>query len=228
MSEISVEKPAILLSGGQPVDYDIIKAITAPAFAGRNNPKVAYIGAANGDRAAFFDTLNTLLLLAGAAEVNFVRLARDRIDAGAARETLTESDAIFLSGGEVEDGIKWINKHGLDGCLKELYRIGVQFIGISAGAIMMGANWVRWSTPGDDETAELFDCLGFVPVTFDTHAEDEDWIELKTALRLMGDGARGCAIPRGGIISADSRGNIRNIVNKYLTYVYKDGEYQIS
>ena len=228
MSHNVNEMPAILFAGGHSVDYEILEKVTRPVFMKKKNPRVAYIGAANGDRTAFFDNLNAILLQVGAADVAFVKLAREVVDTDAARETLERADIIFFSGGEVEDGINWIKRHGLTECLREQHRLGKQFLGISAGTIMIGAYWVRWDTPGDDGTAELFECLGLVPATFDTHAEDEDWIELKTALRLMGDGARGYGVPRGGIISADSDGNLTNIAGEYLTYTYKDGEFIIS
>jgi cyanophycinase-like exopeptidase len=168
-----------------------------------------------------------LLFRAGAETVDFVRLARDIIDADSAGETLSRADVIFFSGGEVEDGMDWINKHRLAGLLKDLYLNGRQFIGISAGAIMIGSHWVKWRIPENDDTAELFDCLGLVPEIFDTHAEDEDWVELKAALRLRGEGALGYGLPRGGVISADSRGNLINIVNKYLTFIYKNGAFVV-
>ena len=219
MNDNTHASPAILLAGGQPMDFEIIRSLLAPVTGGGKAPKIAYIGAANGDRTTFFDSLNTYLLQAGAASVDFIKLAREHIDRNAAIKTLTGADVVFFSGGEVEDGINWIKRHGLTELLRELYRKGILFIGISAGAIMMGSYWVRWDTPEDDSTAELFECLGFVPAIFDTHAEDEDWIELKTALRLMGGGSQGFGLPRGGIISADSRGNLVNITNRYLTFV---------
>ena len=228
MNSVSKKLPAILFSGGQAINDGTAKDILTAAIQGRPEPRVAYIGAANGDRESFFEMVSRVFTEAGAVSVDFVRLARDRVDTGAARETLSGASVIFLSGGEVEDGINHIKRHGLYEFMRELYDGGRQFIGVSAGSIMLGDYWVRWDTPGDDDTAGLFECLNIIPRTFDTHAEDEDWIELKTALRLMGDGARGYGIPRGGIISADSCGNLKNLMNEYLTFIYKDGTYEIS
>ncbi|MCL2059109.1 MAG: Type 1 glutamine amidotransferase-like domain-containing protein [Oscillospiraceae bacterium] len=227
MSAGPIGTPAVLISGGQPLDAAVFSAAIAPALARFHKPKVAYIGAANGDREGFFETVNTMFRSAGASSMDFLRLARDDADVVAARAVLSAADVIFFSGGEVEDGINWIRRHGLDGMLSELFAQGRQFMGISAGAIMIGAHWVRWDVPGDDSTAALFDCLGLVPATFDTHAEDEDWVELKATLRLMGDGASGYGIPRGGAISADSGGRLVNLTKEYLTYTYKNGHYII-
>ena len=221
------ERPAILLAGGQPVNEGAARRIIGSAMAVRPNPRVAYIGAANGDRIGFFDMIRPVFIQAGAGTIDFVRLAGASADPAAAKETLRRADVVFLSGGEVEDGINLINKYGLAGLLRELFREDRQFIGVSAGTIMLGEYWVRWETPGDDGSAELFECLNIIPHTFDTHAEDEDWIELKTALRLMGSGARGYGLPRGGIVSARGDGELANLVNEYLLFEYMDGKFHI-
>lgn len=117
----------------------------------------------------------------------------------------------------------WLVRHGLDSFLKELYSNGKLFFGLSAGSIMMGTHWVRWDDPDDDDTASLFDCLGFVPTVFDTHAEDEDWKELKTALRLLGPGAKGYGIPSGGVISADGTGKLTNLQKEPLLFMNAGG-----
>ena len=220
MSDIRGSNPALLIAGGRPINETAVKSVLAAELKNFEKPKVAYIGAANGDSAGFFETMRTFLLQAGASEVNFVRLAGGDTDTDAAVKTLSCADAVFLSGGEVEDGIKHIDRHGLAGLLRNLYGAGKKFIGISAGAIMLGDCWVRWDTPGDDDTAELFKCLGIIPHIFDTHAEDEDWIELKTALKLMGDDSTGIGIPRGGVIRAGCDGKIANLIDEYLTFTY--------
>jgi len=232
--------PVILFAGGQSLDAETIGSIIKPAFAKYGRPRVAYIGAANGDRASFFEMVRPLLLGAGAATVDFCRLASDGAAAvgevAEAKAFLDSADVVFLSGGEVEDGINRIEKHGLAGTLRGLYNKGKLFIGISAGTIMLGEWWVRWEIEGDDSTASLFRCLGIVPATFDTHAEDEDWVELKTALRLLAgrrdDGQpggaaspRGYGLPRGGIISADGQGNLANLSKEYLTFIYENGDF---
>ena len=221
------ETPAMLLSGGQPMNADMMSCLMAPTLARNPKPNIAYIGAANGDRLAFFGMIKPLLLQGGARSVTFVKLARDSVDLSEARGTLSASDAVFISGGEVEDGMNWLKKHGLTEFLGNLYAEGKPFLCTSAGTIMMGERWVRWDDPEDDDTAELFDCLGVIPCVFDTHAEDEDWIELKTVLRLMGDGARGYGIPKGGIISADSSGALHALRQKLLTFTYKNGTYSV-
>ena len=223
MTGAVVEMPAFLLAGGRPSDGDAMARMLAHAYGQTPNPQVAYIGTANKDNPAFFAMMKAMLTKAGARKVVHVKLAKEKADVAKAKAALEAADVIFLSGGEVEDGMIWLKKHGLDGFLKELHRQGKQFMGVSAGTKMLGDYWVRWEIEGDDDTSSLFTCLGIVPATFDVHGEDEDWVELKAALKLLGDGARGFGIPRGGMISADGKGELANIEKTMLTFVNDKG-----
>ena len=236
------EIPAFLLAGGrQSGSEDMLRLMTlalaqaAPlgtqghpqetkaSARDRSKPQIAYIGAANGDSLVFFTWMKALLLKAGAGKIRFIRLAKEKIDLRKTKESLSSSEVIFLAGGEVEDGVRWLEKHGLTGYLKELHSAGKLFVGVSAGTIMMGAYWARGENLDDPASSELFTCLGVIPVVFDVHAEGEDWTELKTVLTLMGDGAIGYGVPRGGMISADSGGRLTNIEQAYLTFVNDAG-----
>lgn len=225
---MSTERPAFLLAGGRPIDSSAIIHSFENVLkeCGKQKPKVAYVGVANQDNLLFFSSIKSLMVKAGAGEVVLLHLARKKVDIDTAKASLESADAIFLSGGEVEDGMIWLAKHGFDSFLKDLYGRGKLFFGVSAGSIMMGTHWVRWENPDDDSTAQLFNCLAFVPTVFDTHAEDEDWIELKTVLRLLGPEARGYGIPSGGMISADSQGNLVNLEKALLCYVNNSGQVQ--
>jgi len=221
------EIPALLVAGGRPRDPGIMTAMFSHAFRELHKPLVAYIGTANGDNPGFFERMGSLLKEAGAGEVVLVRLAKDNPDLDAVKKTLAKADVIFISGGEVEDGMYWLTKHDLKSFLKDLYNKGKRFLGVSAGVIMMGTHWVHWDIEGDDSTSSLFDCLAFTPVLFDVHGEDEDWIELKAALKLLGNGTRGYGLPGGCMISADSRGDLINISKDYLVFVNENGNIRI-
>ena len=214
---------AFLLAGGRPRNEESMSAMLSKAFGDTPKPRIAYIGTANGDNAAFYAMMKLMLSKAGAKKVDFIRLAKEKADVAAAKAKLEAADVIFLSGGEVEDGINWLKKHRIDSFLKTLFENGKRFAGVSAGSIMLGSHWVRWDDENDDDTASLFDCLGIIPLIFDTHAEDEDWKELKTALKLMGPGSHGYGIPSGGMISADGSGHTVNIVKELLVYVNDNG-----
>lgn len=225
---MSSAKPALLLAGGIPLDRAATVRLYARALSEccKEKPRVVYLGVASRDNKIFFYAMKSLLMEAGAGEVELLRLARAKVDLNAAKKTLESADAIFISGGEVGDGMSWLVRHGLDGYLKQLFDRGKFFFGMSAGSIMMGTHWVRWEDPKDDDTAELFDCLEFIPTVFDTHAEDEDWKELKTVLRLMGPGSRGYGIPNGGMISADSKGLLINLEKAPLCFINNEGQVQ--
>ena len=221
------ETPAILLAGGRPRDPAYMARLFAQALGGTDKPRVAYIGTANGDNADFFLRMQSILMEAGAGAVVQLLLANENPDLGAAISTLKDADVIFLAGGEVEDGMDWLKKHGLVALLRELYAAGTRFTGVSAGTIMMGSHWVHWDVPEDDSTSSLFDCLGIIPVLFDTHGEDEDWVEMKAALKLLGNDARGYGLPGGNMISADSRGKLTNLEGAYLIFANEGGEIKI-
>lgn len=225
---MSTLKPLFLIAGGRPRDPKALVSLTARALreCDRKGPRVAYVGTANGDNMAFYMSIKALLHEAGAGEVSFPRLARAKVDLAAAKQALERSDAIYLSGGEVEDGIRWLERHGLVQFLKEMRDQGKLFLGMSAGSIMMGTHWVRWEDENDDATAGLFNCLGFAPTTFDTHAEDEDWKELKMALKLQGPGAQGYGIPSGGLVSVDYQGRITALEKTLLHYANVEGQVQ--
>lgn len=211
------------MAGGRPRDPNAMAQMMSYAFKGMEKPHVAYIGTANNDNPAFYQMMKSMLKWAGADKVTFVHLAKKNPDLDDARTTLANADVIFLSGGEVEDGMNWLAKYNLCTFLRELYNSGKRFLGVSAGVIMMGTHWVHWDVEGDDNTSRLFDCLAFTPALFDVHGEEEDWVELKAALKLMGPGARAYGLPGGCMISADSRGNLVNLEKEYLVFVNEGG-----
>jgi hypothetical protein len=100
-----------------------------------------------------------------------------------------------------------LERTGADSWLRGLYLAGKPFIGVSAGSIMLAQSWVRWPAAGDDASAEIFPCLGLAPLLCDTHAEKEDWEELKTLLRLSGR-ATGYGIPSGAALRVRADGSL--------------------
>lgn len=217
-------KPLYLLAGGSFTNpKGMVPYLSRALKECGDSPKVAYIGTASNDNPIFFRMVKALLKQAGAGKVELARLAKDNADINTAKSILKEADAIFISGGEVDDGMSGLEKHGMTTFLRELRSRGKLFFGISAGSIMMGMHWVRWDDPENDATAKLFDCLCFAGTTFDTHAEDEGWKELKTALRLQGPGAKGYGIPRDSMVAVDVRGNMEVSGSSLVCYENKEG-----
>src|SRR6185295_11964888 len=90
---------------------------------------------------------------------------------------------------------------------------GAVFAAMSAGAIMLGARWIRWpnAEAGDDE-AETYECMGIVRFALDTHGEGDKWQEAKSfaavRARELGKKALAHCVPSGGALVVDGRGRI--------------------
>jgi cyanophycinase-like exopeptidase len=152
--------------------------------------------------------MSGLLKRAGAWEVTLAPLCGRRGDVEEAKAVLEASDLVFVSGGDVEEGMRVLEEKGMMPYLKRLHRAGKPFFGVSAGSIMLARTWIRWKDPDDDSSAELFPCMGFARVLCDTHGEADDWSELKALLALSPVGAVGHGIVSGSAISVDADGAV--------------------
>ena len=168
----------------------------------------------------------TLLKKAGAGSVHLVALAAARADLGKARSLLQEAGIIFISGGDVEarHEASWSGQAPTR-CSRSFHRAGKPFIGLSAGSIMLARSWVRWPGGGDDATAEAFPCLGMAPLLCDTHAEQDDWEELKALLRLSGP-ETGLGIPAGAALQVRADGSLAALGKPVPRFRFQDGRLQ--
>jgi peptidase E len=203
-------KPVYLLGSGPGAHRGALRRLMRQALgeAGKPAPVVAYIGAASGDNRMFLRMISDFLRDAGAGDVCLAPTAGRRTDPGQTREILAGADLVFVSGGDVEEGMRVLGEQKLIEILRKLYNAGIPFLGASAGSIMLARQWVRWADANDDDSAEAFDCLGLAPVLCDTHAEDDDWEELKALLRLVEPGVIGYGIPTNGALSVQPNGNV--------------------
>jgi cyanophycinase-like exopeptidase len=177
--------------------------------AGVPRPTVAYVGAASGDNKAFFLIISRMLKAAGAAAVTLAPLCGRRADPAAARDIISSSDVVFISGGDVEEGMSVLSRAKLLPFLRKLHRGGKVFLGVSAGSIMLARSWVRWRDPKDDASAEIFSCMDFAPVLCDTHGEGDGWAELKALLALAPVGTTGYGIVSGSDLVVAAGGRLR-------------------
>jgi peptidase E len=215
-------KPAdIFLIAGGPQSKNN-KAILAEVLASckKKAPDVAYIGTASDDNKVFFLMLKPIIMAAGAGSVRLVPIVR-RFDPDKAKDILFSSDVVFISGGDVDLGMKYLRKRDLIPLLKELYERGKLFCGISAGAIMLSRNWMHWSDPDDDGTVELLDCLGFAPLLCDVHAEEDNWVEMKRLLGFFPQGTAGYGIPAEGALRVAPDGKITAIGSVPIRFIKK-------
>lgn len=193
--------------GGDPVQLTRLLASALQVNHAMGTP-VAYVGAASGDNADFQKRIVRFLSAAGAGTVRLAPSARGSRDTRMARGVLDDASVIFMSGGDVEAGMRGLHAAGLVPVLQQAFTRGAAFIGLSAGSIMLGRAWLAWRDPDDDTTARPFDCLGFAPFVCDTHAEDTNWSELHTLLTLLPEGTHGYAIPTSAMLRVDADGHV--------------------
>jgi cyanophycinase-like exopeptidase len=203
--------PVYLIAGGRGAarrrgsDPLVAEAL---ALAGVEKPSVAYVGAASGDNAVFRAMISGILKKAGAGDVRLAPLCGKRANPARAQKVLEGADIVFMSGGDVDEGMRVVAKTGIQPLLEELHRAGKPFFGVSAGSIMLARSWVRWTDPEDDGSAELFPCLGIAPVYCDTHGEGDGWEELKVLQGLAPAGALSYGIVSGSALVVRPDGKV--------------------
>lgn len=205
--------PLYLLAGGPGSARRTPDPLLQRVFAGavRAAPAIAYVGAASGDDAGFFKWIAALFRSAGSGPVGLVPLVSPRADLDEARAILDSADLVYITGGDVEAGMRILQERKMDGFLRQLHAAGKPFFGLSAGSIMLARGWVRWSDPNNDASAEVFPCLGFAPILCDAHAEADGWEELKALLRLSPPGTVGYGIPSNGALCMERDGTVTAI-----------------
>lgn len=192
-------KPVYLLAGGRGQNRQSPDPLIQIALkeSGTERPSIAYVGTASGDDRSFFDRIIRMFNECGADKVTHALIVPKDADLKEARAIIKAADIVYVSGGDVERGMRALIEKDMVDFLAELYRQGKPFFGISAGSIMLAREWVRWRDPENDTTAELFPCLGIAPVLCDTHDEEGGWEELQAALALKEDGAKGYGLVSG-------------------------------
>ncbi len=189
----------------------------------KSHPSIAYLGSASEDNRDFFRMISLWLKHAGAGEVFLARTAGARVGMGETLDILNSADAILVSGGDVEEGMRVLGEKNLIPVLRARYGHGTVFVGLSAGSIMLCRQWVRWRDPSDDSTAELFACMGFAPVLCDTHGEAENWAELRALLRLAAPGEVGYGIPCGAGLCVTPRGRLLAMGEPVHRFTMREG-----
>jgi len=187
-------------------------------------PSVAYVGAASEDASAFLGMIERRLAESGAGNVRLAPLCGVGADPPKAMRIIEGSHIVFLSGGDVEAGMKILQERGMADFFRDQYRMGKPFFGLSAGSIMLAKEWVRWQDPDDDSTAELFPCLGLAPVICDTHAEADGWEELKAALGLKPEGVTGYGITSGACLKVLPEGGVEALGGPIARFTHRGGK----
>ncbi|MCJ7610092.1 Type 1 glutamine amidotransferase-like domain-containing protein [Candidatus Bathyarchaeota archaeon] len=220
------KKPVHLLAGGRQSTPGSMVSLVCTVFKQDNlvSPSIAYIGVATGDDESFYQRVTSILRTAGACNVTQTLISPDRADLAKAKDVLASADIVFVSGGDVLEGIQTLREKNMVGFLQGLYEQGKPFFGNSAGSIMLAETWIRWPDPDDDSTAELFPCLGFAPIICDTHGEEDDWEELIAALKLAEDGRKGYGIVSGTAIKVHpDSGRVEALGGTVNQFVRREG-----
>ncbi len=219
-------KPVYLLAGGRGGDRkkmaDLIRLILADS--GKKSPVVAYIGAATDDNPMFYKMMTLPLFKTGTAKINHVHIASRKADISKAKDQLSAADIIYFGGGDVERGMQVLEEKNMIEFIKDLPRQEKLFFGISAGSIMLAEEWVRWRDPDDDSTVEIFPCLGIAPVICDTHAEEDNWQELKTLLQIAPTELTGYGIASDAAIKVLPDRTVEALGGKVNCFRRKSGE----
>jgi dipeptidase E len=217
-------KPVYLI-GGRPRQRGQPDTVFQAALreTGKPSPGVGYVGTANDDDTRFLGMVMKELREAGAGQIEHALMAPRNADLKKAKKILSSADIIFVGGGDVERGMELLAERNMSDFLLQLYRQGKPFFGVSAGAIMLAREWVRWRDPDDDNTAEIFPCLGIAPVLCDTHAEEDDWQELKALLALEPENAAGYGITSGSAIKVFPDGRVAAASGPVAHYIRRGG-----
>jgi peptidase E len=224
---MNTQKPIYLLAGGRGKRIlttisnvrNIIKGIN------KVKPDIAYVGVASlRDNWLIYFIISILIKVGCDCRLSRILIAPKNADLNRARAMLQSADVIFISGGDVEVGMQILKEKNMVGFLQDLAKKDKLFIGVSAGSIIMAKEWVRWRNPNDNSTAELFPCLGLVPIICDTHAEEDDWEELKTALQLEATGTPGYGITSGAYLKVYPDGRLESEVGPVARYIFQNGK----
>jgi peptidase E len=218
--------PVYLLAGGRPRNGQAFNPLLQAVFqeSGKEHPTIAYVGAASEENKAFYLMMAPMLKGVGAGKIRHAVLASPKADIKKAREILESADIVYISGGDVEQGMQVVQEKNVAEYLVGLYKQGKPFFGVSAGSIMLAKEWIRWRDPDDDATAEIFPCLGLAPVICDTHGEQDRWEELQALLALEKDGTTGYGIVSGTAIKVFSDGKIEALGGAIHQYTKHNGK----
>jgi peptidase E len=192
---------------------------------GKKRPVIAVVGVASlKDNPLIFILMAALIKSKCKCRVQRVVIAHPKADIAKAKALLQRADVIFMSGGDAEEGMRILKEKKMDSFIRDRAKEGKLILGMSAGTIMMSQEWVGWRDPDDDTTAGLYSCLGLAPVICDTHAEGDDWVELKVALQLKPEGAVGYGIPSGAYLKAYPDGRVEAQAGAVARFCKSGGE----
>jgi len=196
--------------GGRPLLASAVDAI------GRAGPRAAYVGAANGDQPEYYSIFEGAMEIIGVRDRRMILSDYDAVD----RAYLRSADIIVLAGGDVGAGLRVLRATGMDDDIDGRRREDAVLVGVSAGAVHLGAmGWL-----GDDPAeGELVGALGIVPFSVDAHDEARGWRRLRQLVVQSLPGSVGIGVPTGGGIIHHPDGRVEPVGRSALELRVEDG-----
>jgi peptidase E len=176
------------------------------------NIKASYIGASNGDNPVYFDIFVEVMKQKNITNCRMIPSNPDVSDI----DFLNLSDIILLAGGDVKKGLEVFKQNGIDKIIPDKYHKGSILIGVSAGAVQVGAN--AWGNKNEDN-GKYIDTFKIIPYIIDVHNEKNDWAELNEVLKNNDNNPKGYGIPSGGGIIFHSDWSIEAVRHSLLELV---------
>jgi len=162
--------PQIVAMGGggfsmepaNPLLDDYVLRLTGAA-----RPRVAFLGTASGDSAAYADRFRWVFQAPRARAAVIPTFQRGTT---ALRDEVLAQDVLYVGGGNTVNLLAIWRAHGLDRILREAWRRGVVLTGVSAGALC----WFEGGTTDSyGPIAPLRDGLAFLSGSFSPHYDGE-------------------------------------------------------
>ena len=178
------------------------------------NPRAAYIGASNGDRAEFYELFVAAMQ---SMEISHCRMVPSQ-PSNQDREFLEQADLILLAGGEVEHGWRVFERNGVRDIIVKRRYDGAVLVGVSAGAVQLGRGSLTEAAQPKQLTT-----FGFAPFYVGTHEEKQEWWNLRALVTVSQPGACGIGIPAGGGAIYRPDGTLEP-VREPLTELLKEGD----
>lgn len=192
-------------------------------LAARGGPgpfSAAYLGASNGDEPAFYEIFDGAMEQLGVARRRFVRSRPGPGDLA----FLMSADLILLAGGDVLRGWRAFEAAGIAELIGRRHREGAILVGVSAGAVQLGAGWLTAGDGnGDGGKERIVPTTGLLPFMIDAH-DEPGWARLRRTMLQAPGHLAGIGIPLGGAASVAPDMTVEPLEKAVIELFHQDGK----